>query len=169
MPNNLSQHGPQFVIEANCSLSWRGNQIFFLSLCCLSFGIAGVFAWLGLWMILPFAGFEMLALGIALYLCWYKTMRKEVISIEDNRIIVDIYAKKHKISYTFPRYWTRIILIPAPLSGHPNKLCMRSHGHQIEVGQMLRDEERKSLADALNKAIPIQVPPQVPLATWSEK
>ena len=48
----------------NCSLSVRSAVLFFGSLCFVSFAVAGMLAVQGFWPILPFAGLEMLALGL---------------------------------------------------------------------------------------------------------
>ncbi len=62
----------EFIIRPNSSLSWRGNKIFFFMLFFVSFMIAVSFAMVGMWMILPFAGLEMLLLGSALTYCYVK-------------------------------------------------------------------------------------------------
>ena len=56
------------VFQPNRAVSWRTNQIFLLLIGSLSALIAGGFALLGAWMILPFAGVEILLL---VSLLWY--------------------------------------------------------------------------------------------------
>ena len=134
-------------------MSWQATQIFFLSLVVVSFTIATIFAWKGLWLILPFAGFEMLILGLALYFCQSKLRRSEVITIGRETISVSFYEKKEEVQYTMNRYWTKAVLVPARLRGYPNKLCLFSQGKELEIGRMLKDEEKSSLANALNHTI----------------
>ena len=53
------------VARRNNSLSSTGRIFVFAFLFVVSVGIAGAFALLGAWMILPFAGLEMLVLFLA--------------------------------------------------------------------------------------------------------
>ena len=62
----------EFIIRPNSSLSWRGNKIFFFILFSISFIIAISFAMVGMWMIIPFAGLEMLLLGSVFILLYKK-------------------------------------------------------------------------------------------------
>src|SRR5437868_14875252 len=55
-----------WLMKRNCSLSPRQVGWFYLSIVCLSFAIALFFAWRGSWLVLPFAGLDLLGLGIAL-------------------------------------------------------------------------------------------------------
>ena len=59
----------EYVITAkrNCSLSSTGRLLFLLLMGVVSFGIALGFAMLGAWLVLPFAGLEMLLLSWAFY------------------------------------------------------------------------------------------------------
>src|SRR5882724_4792817 len=56
----------EFVVRRNCSLSPAAMMLVFGSVAALSFAFGIAFAALGAWMILPFAGVELLALGAAL-------------------------------------------------------------------------------------------------------
>jgi uncharacterized membrane protein len=143
----------RFVIRPNRSLSWRGNLLFFLIMVIISFGIAGVFAAVGYWVVLPFAGLEMTVLGVALYLCSVRISRCEVISIDNGTVEVVVGRHSPESSYTFDRHWARIVLDPPRARGHPSRLFLRSHGRELEVGACLNNEERQQLARALEKSL----------------
>ena len=87
---NTVLYPAQFVVRPNRSLSWSGNKLFIATLAVVSFGIAGAFASVGMWMILPFAGLEMAALTLGLYLCSVKTRGCEVISIDGDHVQVEV-------------------------------------------------------------------------------
>ena len=78
----------EFIIRPNSSLSWRGNKIFFFMLFFVSFIIAISFAMVGMWMILPFAGLEMLLLGSALTYCYIKNSQCEIVKIDEKKVSV---------------------------------------------------------------------------------
>ena len=126
------------------------NQILFAMLAVVSFSIAGTFAWMGMWLILPFAGVEMLVLGIALYICQRYKKYKEVITIDHKEIsIVAGYGKKNN-ECVLRRAWAKVLLLPTTYKDNPT-LWIRSHGKQVEVGSCLRLEEKKALVQVLTQ------------------
>jgi uncharacterized membrane protein len=142
-----------FVIRPNSSLSWRGNQLFLAGMAVVSFSIAGVFAAQGAWMVLPFAGFEMLVLGLVLHQCCVRACRQEVVSIAGTEVRVAVGRDRAERYCTFERCWARVILDTAKHRGYPSRLLIRSHGREVEVGACLIDEDRARLAVALREAL----------------
>ncbi|MEJ2575495.1 MAG: DUF2244 domain-containing protein, partial [Gammaproteobacteria bacterium] len=69
------------VIEPNCSLTWRQSMAFLFGTSVVSLSIAGVFAAKGYWMILPFAGLELVGLAVCFYLVASAARRRQVVSI----------------------------------------------------------------------------------------
>jgi uncharacterized membrane protein len=143
---------PMFVIRPNCSLTWRGNLWLLAGLSAVSFGIAGAFAWLGLWLILPFAGLEIGALALALYLCAWRAQRLEVVKLDGDRVRIEVGHRRPEFRQEFDRNWVRVLLLPEG-KGHRGKLLLRSHGRQMEIGACLPEEERRELAVALREAL----------------
>ena len=143
----------QFVIRPNRSLSRRGNQLFFLTLFCTSFIIAGAFTAMGMWVILPFAGFEMLCLGVALYCCAHRLSRRETVVVDGDEVRVSSGHEKPEQSCTFQRAWARVVLSPPDRHGASRRLWIRSHGRQVEIGSFLNDADKGALARALDRAI----------------
>jgi uncharacterized membrane protein len=92
----------------------------------VSFSIAGAFAAQGAWMVLPFAGFEMLALWIALYQCCVRSYRQEVVSIAGHQVQIAVGKEKPEHLYTFERCWVQVILNKAKIRGYPSRLLLRS-------------------------------------------
>ena len=143
----------QFIVRRNQSLSWRGNKIFIIYVGILSFSIAGVFALHGLWLILPFVGLEILILSVALYICCLRNRYKEVITIEDEKLIVEKGIQQPNETWEFDRAWINLELRDSKLLGHPSKLLIRSKGSQTEIGECLTDEEKQSLAKSLMRTL----------------
>ncbi|MCP4410290.1 MAG: DUF2244 domain-containing protein [Gammaproteobacteria bacterium] len=143
----------RFVIRPNRSLSWWGSLLVFFALVFISFGIAGVFALKGYWIVFPFAGLEMSVLGVALYLCAIRTIRCEVICVENNTVEVIVGRHQPERRYRFDRHWVQVILSPPKAWGHPSRLLLRSHGRELEVGSCLNNEERQQLAKALEGSL----------------
>ena len=145
----------QFIVRRNQSLSWRGNKVFIYFMAVVSLGIAGMFALQGLWLILPFAGLEMLALTFGLYMCSLRCLDQEVITIDDRQVTIEKGRHKPRENWQLDRTWIQLELIRSPLQSHPSKLLIRSKGKETEIGKCLTNDERNSLSDSLAKALHI--------------
>ena len=144
----------RFTIYQNQSLSKRGNQIFFLTMLCVSFAIASVFAWQGLWLIIPFAGIEMLALGLALYWCINRLSRVETITVSDKEVSLDVQQQNSKqSSRRFPKAWTRATVLSPQTITQRRQLWLEGNRAKVEIGAFLDDREKVKLASAINKSI----------------
>ena len=79
--NNLEDNIYRILLRPNQSSDWKSSLIFILIIAftCLSIGIG--FALAGATMILPFAGLEILFVGICVYLVMKNTYKQEVITL----------------------------------------------------------------------------------------
>lgn len=143
----------RFVVMPNCSMSWQENKLFVASLAFISFSIAGAFALQGFWVILPFAGLEILMLTGILYWSGLQSTHREVISIGDYNIHVEVGRNKSRQTYEFQRVWTKVELRPPALPSRQTRLIMRSKGKELEIGACLTEQEREGLATSLKKAL----------------
>ncbi len=126
---------------------------FYAGIAIVSMGIAIAFAMQGAWLILPFAGLEMLALGIALYVVARRAASWQEIAIESDEIrVVDHSVKKVK-KLSFQRAWVRVLLEEAAITGHPSRLLLGSHGRHVEIGHCLNEEEKRHLVVQLRRAV----------------
>lgn len=141
------------VIQPNCSLSWQRTIWVYCGICFVSLTIALGFSLLGFWLILPFAGLELLALAIAFYSCAVRSRAREVISIRGTTVSIQKGRRVPQESTSFQRGWAQVELTPPPLRGYPTRLLIRSHGRAIEVGHCLNETERSRLAEDLRRWI----------------
>lgn len=139
----------RLILRPNGSLSWGQAKVFLAAMCLVSFGIAGGFAALGYWMVLPFAGLEMLALAAGLYISLRTSGYREVLSFEGDRLKVEAGKRHPERSWVFPSHWVRLSLRPpAGLNGR-SRLLLGCSGKECEIGAFLTDTERDSLAQQL--------------------
>ncbi len=143
----------RFLIRPNCSMTWRDAVHFYLGMVTVSFGIAILFAANGAWPVLPFAGLEMLVLGIALYITARRCARWEMISIDADSIHIRRSPSNQLPPVSFRRAWATIELQPGSKSWYLPRLVIRSHGQTVEVGHCLNEAERKQLARELSRAL----------------
>ena len=110
--------------------------------------IAVGFALAGAWLILPFAGLEMIALGWALYYISCHSSDYECIEICGGSITVETrdHKKVHKIE--FQRYWVQVLVIPASSQGRC-RVWVHASGKEVEVGRFVTDDERLAIARQL--------------------
>jgi uncharacterized membrane protein len=103
----------------------------------------------GAWLVLPFAGFELLALGLAFYLVHCHSEDYESITITGNNLAVEWREYKTTSRMVFQCYWARVILRDAP--GGEQRLWLRSHGKEVEFGRYMNNEARLILAGQLKR------------------
>jgi len=137
----------------NCSLSVRGAVMFFGSLCFISFGVAGMLAIQGFWPILPFAGLEMLALGLALKISLGRRFHRQTITVTDEQISIESRDRLDSSQVVFPRHWAQVKLRRPASRLHPSRLTIESHGRQCELGSFLTEAERRGLALRLQRLV----------------
>ena len=145
----------EFILRPNCSLSWQATKVFFVLMCAVSFSIASMFALMGAWLVFPFAGIEMLALGAGLYACAWRATRFEVISIRGDDVKVAKGRRSITEEWRLPRHWAQVRLDLPRHQWYPTRLRILSHGKGVEVGDYLNEEEREALAGDLRKALQI--------------
>lgn len=133
-------------------MSQRGRWLFFLGMFLLTVGIASGFALMGLWLILPFAGFEMLVLAGVLYAMDIRARRYESIAIHSERIDIVRNDGIAEETFTFQRYWARAQVLPAGQGGR-ERLMIHSHGSGVEVGGFLDEQERRTLASEFSRLL----------------
>ncbi|GAB3680993.1 DUF2244 domain-containing protein [Salinisphaera aquimarina] len=144
-----NEHVRRLVIAPNGSLSVAQAQWFFVGMCAVSFGIAGFMTVFGLWLIWPFAGLEMAALGAGLYVSLRDNGYREVVSVYDDRIEVEAGLNEPQRRWEFPRLLTQVRLSPGQRLNSPSRLLVTRHGHGCELGRCLTDEERAEVAERL--------------------
>ncbi len=126
---------------------------FYLGIVAVSLAIAGSFALAGYWPILPFAGLELLGLGLALYVSMRRCRIHESICIDEHRVVIRKAGLDRRREYEFSRPWTKVELLSPPAANWPNRLMLRSMGQSVEVGSFLTDSERDSLCKRLDTVI----------------
>ncbi len=150
---NKAGTGFRFVLAPNCSISWRDLVLFYLLTCVVALAIGIFFTLQGFWLVLPFSGLEMLALGACLYLTSRKVYRQEVITLERERTLIEKGVQQVDQSWEFETPWLRIIDEKSGPRNSPRKLAIGTHGNYVEVGNFLDKSEKDALAFQLKDCI----------------
>ena len=143
----------RWIIRPNQSLSWRGLLWVYavVALCLLGMSVA--FALRGFWPVLPFAGLELLALGVAFYLCLSRSQWREIVSIDADVVRVEKGRRQAEERWECPSFWARVQLEKSPIAWYPSRLMIAYQGRGVEIGRFLCDDERAALAVALRRGI----------------
>lgn len=143
-------HATEFerVARRNNSLSSTGRFLVFAFIFVVSIGIAAAFAVMGAWLILPFAGIEMLVLYLAFRYMDRHAADYERIAVDGDRVTVELFEAGRTRSQEFHRYWARLAVSP-----DGSRLVLRSHGRELEIGRYMNDEQRLDLARALERRL----------------
>lgn len=148
-----SKRNWQIVIRPNRSLTKRQLQIAFAFVATVCLSIACVFAAFGLWPVLPFAGAEVLAVGIGFYLSALGGRETEIVSVSSDKVAVEKGRPNVRERMVLQRAWLQIRLLRPRIRWYPTRLVLRSHGQEVELGGFLNEQERRRLAGELQHAI----------------
>ena len=148
-----SAHSYRLVLSPNRSISWHELVLCYGLMSLLSLAIGLFFAMQGLWLVLPFSGLEMLALGLGLYLVSRDTNRREVITFDNAKVRIEKGRYHCDRVWEFNAVWVRLNDRFADQVETKRKLELGSHGNYVEVGDFLSDIEKDELAFQLKGCI----------------
>lgn len=148
-----TKHNWRIVVRPNRSLTRRQLQLVFLVIAGICLSIASVFAVLGMWPVLPFAGAEVIAVGIGFYLSAVSGRETEVVSVNSDEVAVEKGRNRLTQRWVTQRAWAQIRLLPPRIRWYPTRLVIRSHGNEVELGAFLNEDERLQLAGTLRDVI----------------
>jgi uncharacterized membrane protein len=143
----------RFVLSPNCSISWRELVLFYFLTCLIALAVGLFFTLQGLWLVLPFSGLEMLALGGGLYLTSRKVYRREVITLDPAHTRIEKGVQRIDQSWEFKTPWIRIIDELPDRRSPRRKLAISVYGESVEVGSFLANSEKEALAFQLKDCI----------------
>ena len=148
MPFRDGNAGFSLLLKRNCSISPAGLAGVFVALALIVLAIGTGFAIAGAWLVLPFAGLEVLLL-VAAYLAYARRAADyERIELQSGRLTVEV-AEAHKTSrYEMEARRARVVL-------ENERVLLRSAEEQLELGRHLDAHGRAEFAAELQKRLRI--------------
>lgn len=122
------------------SLDLRLLAFVFGSLAVFSVVIAAGFAMAGAWLIIPFAGVEIAALGAAVVMILRRAGDFERLAFSGDHILIEVRERGVARQFEFHRCWARLV------TGKTGSVALRSHGRTVEIGRYCCAEGRRALA-----------------------
>ena len=141
------------MVMPNRAMPWQHIMMIYLLISGVTISIAFGFFTQGLTLILPFAGLELLALGVVLYISAWRSNIKEVVNVTEEKIRIEIGRNGPEKTYELDKTWAKVVLERSWNNWYPSRLLLRSHGRQIEIGKFLNEQERQCLEVELKKVI----------------
>lgn len=141
------------VCTPACSLGRRGMFAVAGAVLTLSLLIGGIFSLLGAWPVLGFSGLEAaLVLGLlALHRRWSARSMEMLVLTEDRLTIRRTDAQGRQEALTLDPYWARLRFEERP--GRVSLLVLQQRQRRVEIGQLLGEEQKRDLAEALDTAL----------------
>ncbi len=143
----------RLIVTANRSMSWKANLYLAASLGVICMGVAIAMATFGLWMIIPFAGLEIIFIVVCLYLTLKRLSRQEVITVDSEAIKVEWGYSQPDVTVNLPRRWSRLSYHCKDSEFEVGELSVSAHGKRYVLGQCLNKKEKKALYGELKSAM----------------
>jgi|TARA_X000000368_G_scaffold31078_1_gene23106 Integral membrane protein len=151
--SNKENNFHRILIKPNQSISWKSGLVFVLVIAftCLSIGLG--FAYVGATLILPFAGLEVIFVGICTYLVLNKTSQQEVITLSKDKLIIEKGAYRLKKVWEYFRLWSYITVERPQHPWYPAHIVVTSKGERVPLGDFLTEQEKEELVSSLESII----------------
>lgn len=148
---NFASPNVQITLTPNRSASWKQVKVLmlFFTLFCLS--IAFLWALMGAWMILPFAGLEISLLIGIMYLVSANSYRREVIIFNKDEILIASGKNKLTQTWSFNRQHCQLLVFQ---TNHPEDspvFHLVDEQQRIELGIFLSKEDKETLKEYFDK------------------
>jgi len=141
----------RLTLKRNCSISPRALMGVLGVTMLFSSGIALGFAWFGAWMVLPFAGLEMLALALACYVNGRHAADFERIERSDNRLDVETHEAQRVRKRSFEASRARVLMREEGPQGL--RVVIAQGRDELEIGRHLDAAARRLVADMLRERL----------------
>jgi uncharacterized membrane protein len=149
-PNAPSALPYSLTVKRNCSISPRAVLGLLAITAFVSFGIGAAFAWLGLWLVLPFVGIEMAALVLAFYLDGRHASDFERFESNGNALVVEIREGNRCRTMNFDSSWVRLVCHDLRWE---TKLVLTQRSQELVIGRHLNGPGRKMLGQELARVL----------------
>ncbi len=142
-----SQSMPVEVIalSANGESNFSALKICLAVLACVIFVIAIISAFMGAWLVLPFAGLEIALLALGTRLAFLQNKDADLLAISHQFVHLTKQRKYKKTVHSFVLHWTCVRIQPGANRHEPAQLQLGSHGTYMEFGEFLTGSAKHRL------------------------
>lgn len=142
--------GFSLLLKRNCSITPSGLLWVYGLIAVATMGIAAAFAAFGAWMVLPFAGIEIVALGVAFALNGRHAGDYERIQLGEGMLKVEVRESDSVRCHEFNPAWASVRVAGV---GSGMRVLLGVPGRSLEIGRHLQEQGRLELAGELKKRL----------------
>ena len=148
-----SDSAGQIILSPNMSARWRTNVYFLYIVSFVALTIGITYAMMGLWLVLPYTGIEIIALVSVVYYVARKCYRREVIYFDETMIRIE--KGQHSPEFVWERelFWVRLKIIQSKHPWQPKRVFLRARNDLVEVGAFLNEMDKNKLIENLKRLI----------------
>lgn len=148
LPFRDGNAGFSLILKRNCSLSPAGLAGVFVALAAVVLAVGAAFAVAGAWLVLPFAGLEVMALAAAYLAYARRAADYERIELAAGRLTVEVADAQRMSRYEMEARRARVCL-------EKERVVLRGAGEELQLGRHLDAERRVEFAAELQKRLRI--------------
>jgi uncharacterized membrane protein len=138
-----------WLMKRNCSVSPRQFVLFYASLALVSLAIALLLVVRGAWVVLPFTGIELLAVGVAFVMHARHALDYERVRLFRARLVIEQMSAERLTQFEFNPRWVRV----EQGSSARDVVRLVSRGQTVVVGRHLAQHRRAQFARELRVAL----------------
>ena len=144
-----SPQSSKWVFRRNCSLSPKQLLQWYLSICFITLVVATGFLLAGFWIVLPFAGIELLLVGMAFVVYARHAGDYEMIELQQNQLILVLADGTELTRLQWSPQWAKL-----SYNGKYKAPLLFSHrGQQVKIGKFIAEKDKSALHRELKAAL----------------
>lgn len=144
-----AQHSGKWVFRRNCSLTPKQLLQWYLSLCVITLVIATGFLLAGFWIVLPFAGLELLLVGIAFVVYARHATDYEMIELQPNQLLLVMADGSKVTQIEWTPQWAKL----SYNGKYKAPLLFSYKGEQVKIGKFIAEKDKSALHRELRAAL----------------
>ncbi|GAB2695945.1 DUF2244 domain-containing protein [Aliiglaciecola sp. 3_MG-2023] len=139
------------TLSPNCSASWKEIKLVVLLITVFVLLIAIIWAFLGIWLILPFAGFEVALLAFLMHKVNRRCYSQQVITINPDKVQIECGVKQPVFKWQFERRKTHLSVIEAENAYDRLQMMLTDEKISIKLGEFLNQQDCVIARDLLTQ------------------
>lgn len=143
----------RITARGNFSLGPGGLLNLLAALGAVTLLLAGLLAWQGFWPVLAIAIVQIVLVSWILVAAWHRSWAVDTIEVGPERIVVTQHRHKQKYKTELETVWAVPELKRPEVAWYSPRLTLRAGTQEMELGKFLTTEEKRQLAESLQRAI----------------
>ncbi|MFA3789851.1 DUF2244 domain-containing protein [Aliiglaciecola sp. SL4] len=141
----------RITLSPNRSVSWAEVKLVVFCIAVFVLLIAAIWAFLGVWLVLPFAGFEVALLAFLMHKVNRQCCTKQVITINPQRVVIECGIQQPVFKWQFNRQTTHLSVIEAESAFDRLQMILTDDTISIKLGEFLNQQDCLIACDLLTR------------------